>query len=48
MKDWDANGDTRGIDSKEHTQLMQDVPRTGFGVSPNTVPGEVVDDGTQE
>ena len=48
MKDRDPNDDTRGIDSKEHTQLMQDVPRTRFGVRPKTVPGEVVDDGTQE
>ena len=48
MKDWDTNGDARGVDSKEHAQLMQDVPRTRFGIRPKTVPGEVVDDGTQK
>lgn len=48
MKDRDTNGDTGGIDSKEHTQLVQDVPRTRFGIGPKTIPGEVVDHGTQE
>ena len=48
MKDRDTNGDARGVDSKEHAQLVQYVPRTRFGIRPKTVPGEVVDDGTQE
>ena len=48
MKDWDTNGDTGGIDGKEHAQLVQDVPRTRFGIGPKTVPSEVVDDGTEK
>jgi len=48
MKDRDANGDSRGIDSKEHNQLVQDMPRTRFRIRPKTVPSEVVDDGTQK
>ena len=48
MKDRDANGDTRGIDSKEHSQLVQDVPGTRFGIGPKTVPGEVVNHGAQK
>ena len=48
MKDWDANGDAGGIYSKEHTQLVQDMPRTRFGISPKTVASEVIDNGTKE
>ena len=48
MKNRDANGDTRGIDSKEHAQLVQDMPRTRFGIGPKTIASEVVNDGTKK
>jgi len=48
MKDRDANGNPGCIDSKEHTQLVQDVPRARFGVGPKTVASEVVNHSTQE
>jgi hypothetical protein len=48
MKDRDANDNADCIDSKEHAQLVEDVPRARFGVGPKTVSSEVVDDSTQE
>ncbi len=48
MEYWDANGDPGCIDSKEHAQLVEDVPRARFGVGPKTVASEVVNHGSQE
>jgi hypothetical protein len=48
MKNGDSNGDPRCVDEKEHTQLVQYMPRSGVGIGPVPVEQEIAGDRTDE